>query len=350
MRVACSGAGIGIALCALLAVVSAAEARQRDKTDIVTLKNGDRITCAVVSLQYGQLQARTSAIGTVNIKWGEVATVRSSFTFEVEMLGAVRHYGAISPGADGRHLVISGDAGSIVVDPSEVTRIAEIDSSFWKRVHGSMSVGYDYTQSSEVSTTAAAFAASYRAEKIAMNLDVSLQQTTSPEKGTLDRDKIDFNYLWLRPNRNFWEGLSSVERNEELGIEARLQLGGAFGRYLLQSSVSELSALVGAVVQKEWITGAQDSQQSVEGIVGADWHVYHLIGKTTSLSSQAALYPSFTESGRYRGAFDVTLRKELVTDFYIDLTAYYDYDNKPPDTTKTTTSDYGVMTSLSYTF
>lgn len=350
MTVTHSGAGMGVMLCALLAVASAAEARQRDKTDIVTLKNGDRITCAVVALQYGQLQARTSALGTVTIKWEEIATVQSSFVFEVELLSAARHYGTFSPGADGKHIVIGGAQGSVEVDPSEITRIAEIDSEFWKRIHGTMSVGYAFTQSSDVSTASVALATGYRAEKIAMNLDLSLQRTISPDKGVQDRDKIAFTYQWLRPNRNFWEGLASVERNEELGVDGRLQLGGGFGRYLLQSAVSAFSAFAGVAVQKEWITGAQDSQESLEGVLGVDWHVYHLVGKTTSLSSKAQLYPSLTESGRYRGTLDVTLRKELVTDFYVDLSAYYDYDNQPPDVDKDTTGDFGVTTSLSYTF
>ena len=350
MRITRSGASGGILLCVLLALASVADARQREKTDIVTLKNGDRITCAIVALQYGQLQARTSALGTVNIKWEEVATIQSSFVFEVELLGAARHYGAFSPSADGRHIVITSHEGTVELDPIEITRIAEIDSEFWKRIHGTMGLGYSFTQSSDVSTASAVLAAGYRAEKIAMNLDLSLQRTVSPEKGTQDRDKLAYTYQWLRPNRNFWAGLASLERNEELGIDGRLQLGAGFGRYLVRSPVSEFSAFGGLAVQQEWITGARDSQSSVEGVLGVNWHVYHLVGKTTSLSSQALLYPSFTESGRYRGTVDITLRKELVTDLNIDLTAYYDYDNKPPDASKTATSDHGIVTSLSYTF
>jgi hypothetical protein len=85
-------------------------------------------------------------------------------------------------------------------------------------------------------------------------------------------------------------------------------------------------------------------------VLAATWHVFRLVGMTTSLSTQGVVYPSITESGRYRGQFDITLRKELIKDFYFDITAYYDYDNKPPDESKTETSDYGWTTSLSYAF
>jgi hypothetical protein len=211
-------------------------------------------------------------------------------------------------------------------------------------------VGFDYAKSSDVGTNSAALSASYRAETYAVSLNLSLQETKSPEAGTKDRDKLGFGYQWLRPNRNFWVGLASLERNEELGIDARLQLGGGFGRYLRQTSISEFSAMAGLVETKEWVTGAEDSQRSLEAFLGVNWHVFRLVGDTTSLATQATVYPSITESGRYRGQFDITLRKELIKDFYLDITSYYDYDNKPPDQDKTATSDYGWTTSLSYAF
>jgi Protein of unknown function, DUF481 len=350
MRTKRQGAGIGLALILILAIMGTAEARKRDKTDVVVMDNGDRVTCQIIGLQYGLLQADTYAFSTISIKWERVATIESSAVFDVEVLGAVHHYGTLSPSADGKRIVVTGHEGTVELDNLHVTRIAELDSGFWKRIHGSFSVGFDFSKSSDVGTNSLALDATYRAETFAMNLNLSMQQTKAPDSGTTDRDKLAFTYQWLRPNRNFWAGLGSLERNEELGIDARLEAGGGFGRYLRQTSISEFSAIVGAVATQEWVTGAENSQQSIEGVLAANWHVYRLVGMTTSLSTQAVLYPSITESGRYRGQFDVTLRKELVKDFYIDISAYYDYDNQPPDQDKTATSDYGWTTSLSYAF
>ena len=338
------------ALFALLAIVGTAEARKRDKTDVVVMDNGDRVTCAIIGLEYGLLKADTYAFGTIDIKWEQVATVESPFVFDVEVLGAVHHYGTLAPSEDGKHVVIAGEGSTLQLDRAKITRISEIDSEFWQRIHGSFSVGFDFTKSSDIGTNSVSLDANYRAETFVMNLDLSMQQTKSPDTGTTDRDKLSFAYQWLRPNRNFWVGLGALERNEELGIDTRLELGGGFGRYLKQTSVSEFSAVGGLVLTQEWVTGAENSQQSIEGVLGATWHVFRLVGKTTSLMTQALLYPSFTESGRYRGQFDVTLRKELITDFYLDINAYYDYDNQPPDQDKTATSDYGWTTSLSYAF
>ncbi len=350
MRTRRPGAGIGLALVLLLAIMSTVEARKRDKTDVIVMDNGDRVTCAIIGLQYGLLQADTYAFSTINIKWERVATIESPLIFDVEVLGALHHYGRLTPAKDGKRIVVTGDTGTVELDPAEITRIAEIDSGLWQRIHGSFSVGSDFTKPSDVGTNSLSLDANYRAETFVVNLDLSLQQTKSPDQGTIDRDQASFTYQWLRPNRNFWAGLGSLERNEELGIDARLELGGGFGRYLRQTPATEFSAFAGAVLTQEWITGAENSQQSIEGVLGASWHVFHLVGMSTSLSTQAVLYPSITESGRYRGQFDVTLRKELIKDFYFDINAYFDYDNQPPDQDKTATSDYGWNTSLSYAF
>jgi hypothetical protein len=65
---------------ALLAAAPALAA----KTDIVTLVNGDRLTGEVVRLQRGLLEFKTDTMGTVQIEWGQIATLQSTLLFEVE--------------------------------------------------------------------------------------------------------------------------------------------------------------------------------------------------------------------------------------------------------------------------
>ncbi len=121
---------MGLALVLLLAIMSTVEARKRDKTDVIVMDNGDRVTCAIIGLQYGLLQADTYAFSTINIKWERVATIESPLIFDVEVLGALHHYGRLTPAKDGKRIVVTGDTGTVELDPAEITRIAEIDSAF----------------------------------------------------------------------------------------------------------------------------------------------------------------------------------------------------------------------------
>ncbi len=48
------------------------------------------------------------------------------------------------------------------------------------------------------------------------------------------------------------------------------------------------------------------------------------------MNSAALLFPSLTDSGRYRTNLNLSLRRELVKDFYLDLSFYHAYDSEPP--------------------
>jgi hypothetical protein len=332
-----------------IALLACGVAEGRDKTDILILKNGDRITGEIAKLEYGKLQFKTDDMGTLSVEWPAVAKLESQYTFDVEVVTGQRYLGVISASDDGGRFVVVDEQQTVELDPLAVSRIAQIEETFWKRVNGSLSFGYNFSKSSDIKTVSTHFDASYRAETVAMALGVDITSTTSPDQGTLDRDQITFNYQWLRPRRNFWAGLASLERNEELGIEGRLQGGGAFGHFFRQTSFSELAGLIGVVGNQEWVTGEEGGQQSLEGLLGATWRIFRFSDPETSLTSSLAYYPSITESNRYRGSADLTLRQEIIDDFYIDLSVYYDYDSQPPgeDPVK---DDYGIVTSIGYTF
>jgi hypothetical protein len=337
----------GAACLSLLLLQGAAGARE--KTDVLTLKNGDRITGEVVALEYGKLKFKTADIGTLSVEWRAVAGLRSDYTFDVESVAGAHYYGKLSPAADGRNIEVGAAAQRTELGLQQVARIAQIEKRWLERINGSLSFGYNFTKSSDISILTGHFDASYRAPRVVMGLRADATSTTSPEEGTLARDSIAFSYQWLRPQRKFWLGLTSFERNEELGIEGRVQLGGGFGYYVRQRASSEVAVILGSVANQEWITGTAGTRTSVEGLVGASWRVFQFKSPETSLTSSAFLFPSFTEAHRYRAAVNLSLRREIVSDFFIDLSTYYDYDSQPPDPSSAQ-EDYGIVTSLGYSF
>jgi len=60
-------------------------------------------------------------------------------------------------------------------------------------------------------------------------------------------------------------------------------------------------------------------------------------------------HPSITEGGRVRMNLETRLRREIIKDFFVDLSFYLKYDNRPPSVTASTT-DYGFVTSVGYSF
>jgi hypothetical protein len=331
----------------MLLLCHCASAYEREKTDIVTLRNGDRVTGEILSLQYGILAIKTNDMGTISIEWPAIRAVSSQYMFFVERIGGMRYYGTIHTDDAGRFVVGGQDAQDMTMP--DVTRLSQVEEGFWQRISGSLAVGYNYTKSSDISVGSINFNSIYRAPRNESTFSVSALRTESADTGETDRDQIAFVMRFLRPAKNYWVFLSSLERNEELGIDGRLLVGGALGRRLMQRRDSEISATLGVAVTQEWATGEQDTQSSIEGVVGGEWRIFRFSKPETSLNSSIVFYPSLTESGRYRSELNITLTRDLIEDLTLDLSYYNSYDSKPPDVTASKT-DYGIVTSLGYKF
>lgn len=337
-------------LCLALLNPAAAAANEREKVDVVVVRNGDRLTGEILSLAYGRLALDTDYMGTVQIEWPDVVSVESRQGFMIEDADGNLLYGHL-PGdpAEGYLAVAGSDSIARRVAMPRVARISQSEERILDRLHGSFSLGFDYTKSSDITVLSGNFNTNYRGPKTSWSFNADVNSTRDPAQGTIDRNSIRYGYQWLRPGRRFWAGLSSVERNEETGIEARVLVGGGYGRYVLQTPSSEVAVLGGIGAAREWATGDAANQTSLEGILGLDWRIFDFASPKTSLTARAVLFPGITESGRYRTDSNISLRREIVSDFFLDLSFYHSYDSEPPDEFAAST-DYGFVTSLGYSF
>jgi hypothetical protein len=330
------------------ALAIAPASAQREKTDVIVLKNGDRVTGEITELEFGLLRLETDDMGTISIEWSAIASIDSQYTFDVERAGGRRFSGVIATSADGESLTVRDENTEETIDKTAVTRITELETGFWDRLSGSLSVGFNYTKSTGISTGSIAFSSAYQAERLRVTLDASAYETSSPDTEPSSREQISSTVQFQRDRPSFLLLLNSLERNDELGIDARLQSGAAIARYFKQDQDSEIMLLAGAVANQEWTNGVDTSQQSLEAALGAQWRIFRFSDPEVSLASTLYAYPSLTESGRVRGSLDVSLRREIINDLFFDLSLYDSYDSDPPSEGEK--NDYGIVTSLGYKF
>src|SRR5215469_18050664 len=104
---------------------------ERDKSDVVTMRNGDHITGDIVGLEYGKLEVKTDKMGTLSIEWPSVRSVSSKFAFALERRGGDKFYGSITTSADGAMLEIAAtDGTSAQIPMADVERISRYSLSF----------------------------------------------------------------------------------------------------------------------------------------------------------------------------------------------------------------------------
>ena len=275
--------------------------------------------------------------------------IDSPHTFSVETNANVRYFGHIGAAPEPGRILVTTDTGHVVLEVGEVARVGQLEAGFIDRLNGSISLGFDQTKSSETSTLTVGFDIEYRSEKFNSPLDGSYTANKTPADGTFTQYQIKNINQFLRPGDRFWLSLASFESNEEQGIDGRLLLGGASGKYHFRTQDSELSTYAGVAFTQEWASLSSDDQQSAEGVLGLQWKVFRFKAPETILTSDLLVLPSLTETGRYRAVADISLSYEIINNLDFVLSLNSNYDSEPP-TAGSDNVDYSLSTSLAYKF
>jgi hypothetical protein len=321
----------------------------RDKSDVVVLRNGDHIRGDIVSLEFGILTLKTDNMSDLSIEWPAVRSITSKFGFAIERRDGTKYHGVISTTADGADLEVQNEEGTRRIPMAEVERISRFSPRFWDRINGALSVGFSYSKSSSIQVGSVNFNANYRSTTEDGSLTFSSNTTKDSSGKTTNRDLLTGGVMFLRQSRNFWGLLGSLERDQSLGIDARLTAGAAVGRRFVQSTYTEVTGIAGVVGTEEWIVDNPTPKASVEAVIGGSWNVFKFIEPKTRLDLGLYVFPSLTESGRWRSTGNLSLTHKFPHDITLGLSGYLSYDSQPPEPTAEK-SDYGVTLNVGYTF
>jgi hypothetical protein len=321
----------------------------RPKLDRILLENGDEITCEIKELKRGMLRVKTDSMGTVEIEWDEIVWMNSPFDFEIELQNGFMYLGSFGEPTEPGTLRIEEEGEAVEIGLGRVVRINTIEDKFWQRVDGSLSLGFNFTKASDVATLSFTTDATYRKPKYLYSFNLSSNVTSQETRPTTKRGDLSFSYVRFRGNRLFVEASTGAQTNDELGIDLRLFIGGGVGRHWKQTNRSILDSSGGLLTTQEWLTGVSESQTNLEMYGSLKYEFFQYDTPKADISVQLTVYPSLTDWGRVRTEFDSSIRKELITDFFLDVSLYLSADNRPPQTAVATV-DYGIVLSLGWTF
>ena len=74
----------------------ATPALAREKSDVIWMNNGDRITGEIKQLEHGKLRLGTDSFGEIRIEWDDISRIESDFAFQFERTDGTRVTGIIS--------------------------------------------------------------------------------------------------------------------------------------------------------------------------------------------------------------------------------------------------------------
>ena len=320
-----------------------------DKTDVVIMKNGDRLTGDVKSLERGKLRFDTDATGTIPIEWDEVDYLSSEQNIQVETEDGVRYLGRLTRAEDKSTVVVETAAGPVRLEAPRVVLMTPIEERGIERLDGDVTAGYSFAKASEVQQFQLGLDMDIRTETRIFGLSADAVTSDSADNESSQRHSLDLQYTRLRPNRWLTGGVVRLDRNDELDLDLRTSIGVGGGRILRQTNSQQLQLTGGIQLSRENVSGLAADEDTVEAFASVNWDWFRYDTPELDLSTNLQVIPNLTDSGRVRAEFDIRFRWEIVNDLFWQLTFYDSFDSDPVvvDAEK---NDYGVTTSLGWSF
>jgi putative salt-induced outer membrane protein YdiY len=328
-----------------------------DKTDVVVLINGNDVTGEVQALEFGSLEYKTDSMGTVNIDWEDIVSVTSDQSLQIEVSDGTRYYGQLKPATADKMIAVGSGPSIRELPMYSVVRITpiETDKKFVNRLEGSASFGFSTDKASDVMTSNLSADVRYRTLKylvgLSLNSTVTNQKTSilasRKQSDTTQHQALDINYQRFRDNRWFTDWFTTFEKNDELGIDARYSLGGGIGRYIIQTNKNQFSVLAGLVETRESFTGDESSATNAEAKISLSY-LHRSLEPSSDVSFTANIFPLLEDFSSFRAESKLSFRREFIDDLFLDISLRYSYQSDPTENAEK--DDYGVVTSLGYSF
>lgn len=337
-------------LIAAMIVGTCAVAAARPKTDVVVLRNGDRVTCEIKNLSKGKLETSTDSMSKVYIEWADIVALESRAFFHVTSSDGSFYFGSLLIPENTANLRVESDTTIVSLPVLSVVAISPIEKTFWSRNKGSAKVGFNYAKSTDVAELYFDVSNRYRTRRNIVDVGVNSTVTDEGgEDGTKRRGAIGGAYYHIFQRSITASAGVKLERNDELDIKRRILGRVAIGYDPIATNENTLMFALGLAVNAEMSYTSDETNSSLEGVIYADYEMFQYNLPETDIEVSASFYPSITEKGRYRFELELDIRREIVDDLFFDIEFYDDYDNQPPSGGEAT-SDYGIKTSLGYSW
>jgi len=318
------------------------------KTDVITLINGDVITCEIKEMVRGSLRAKTDHLGTISIKWDKITHLVSHYWFLITLKDGSLIYGQMSESSDEGQLVVNFQEKSTTIPMNQIVEIEPVRYDVWDRFDISAAFGFNWNKGSDVLQSNLDAGVQYKGVIYSWGLSVSGMVTDKGEEDITRRNQSDL-YLGREISGQLQGSINAgTSRNDELGVRLRVTGGANLGYYLLRSNHLELMALGGASVNREWASADADPTNNAEGRLGTQFTLFYLDTPKSDVTLKADYYPSFTDNERWRFEGSVSGRQEIIKDLFIKLEYYESRDSKPP-AGASATEDRGMILSIEWT-
>ena len=317
------------------------------KTDIITLHNGDRITGELKGMRTGLLQLSTDNMSTIYIEWDKIKEIHTDKFFQVELDDGRIYFGSLQVSEYKDMILVKGVTLEKELFLRHIVEITRIKETFWDILGGFVQLGISYNKGSNVAEFSFNADLTYNIRKRQFELIMNSVISSTGDTTTSKNQNAAFTYLRYLERKWFWSALVSMNQNTTLGLDLRANIGGAVGNDFIHTNDLLLSAQIGLVGNREWYTNQTEPQNNLTLLLTNRFKYFIYESPGITLDSYLLIFPYLTDFGRIRVTYNFGLDWEIINDFYWNLTLNLNTDNRPQsqDDNKV---DYNINTGIKY--
>jgi hypothetical protein len=222
-----------------------------------------------------------------------------------------------------------------------------IKSTVLDRINMSVDVGYSLAKANKLEQSNVGYDFSYREQKRQIKLSFDSSTSSSDNDPSSTRVFGDFGYQRFLDKSTWYPfGAGQIERNDELGIDRRVSLGGGMSRWLRDTNQNRIAFSGGLIRSLEDDNGSTERKSDTEAMVAMDLEWFRYDSPQLDVSTKFTLYNRLSGTREPRGNLDVNFKWEIFKDFYWSFSFYYTFDRQTE--TGEPTNDYGSFVSLGW--
>ncbi|HKJ48538.1 MAG TPA: DUF481 domain-containing protein [Christiangramia sp.] len=315
--------------------------------DSLVFTNNNIMVGEVKSLNKGVITIETDySDSDFKIEWDKVKEIFSESTYLINLTDGRRLNGTIRTVAapDWEIYRVSGD--TVRVQRDEIVYFKSYKEDFWSRISASVDADYSFTKANNFNQVGGRANLGYTAPKWWLKASYSILRSNQDDVDAVKRQDGDLSYrAFLKRDWYFSSVISFLSNTEQL-LNLRSNLKAGMGKYIIHTNQAYLAVEGGISGVNENFENQNENLNSLEAYLGSELNLYDI--GDWSLLTRLIIYPSLTESGRWRVDYNLDTKYDLPLDFYVKAGLTLNYDNQSVE--GATDLDYVVQTGIGWEF
>lgn len=325
----------------------------RESTDVIFMKNGDRLTGEIKGLNAGVLYMSMGyLLGTSSVQWSKVARLKSKQLFLVKTEDGSVYTGTLTttntPASRPVEIAVAPTSGKeAVIDSSRIVQMYVTSTKPLQRLNGYINTGIIYSKGNQSTQYSLGSQVTYPRERWAAGGSFNSTLSASTGVSASTRNQLDIDAYHLLPWDNwFYEGLGGLLQSSEQGIVHQAFFGGGVGRYLKNTNLTHITVLGGLAGQSTVYQQNINTQNTAFGLISANLQFFRFDKTNGTLA--ANFLPAINDPGRVKFNVNANYYVKLIGNLSWNASFYGNWDSRPPGGLPS--SDYGSSSGFSWTF